>query len=123
MSLEQIVDSIVDHVLNFLLFTDHRCGKRLLLAVHPLDLLAQSLWVVSFRPGNVLPKSVAHDIFVVEEILLLTLIGSAHLIEFPDVLTLDFFDDGEVRSLGSGILEVYVVEVAEIDVHLADGPQ
>ena len=124
MSLEQVVDAMVDHVLNLLLLTDHRRGKRLLLlAVHPLDFLAQSFGVVSLGPGDVLAKGVAHDVLVVEEVLLFALVGLAHLIEFADILALDFLDDGEVCAFSGGILEVYVVEVAEIDVHLADGPQ
>lgn len=123
MSPKQIIDSMVNHVLHFLLLAYHGGQERLLLVVHLLDLLMESFGVVSFGPRNILPKGIAHDVLVVEEVLLLTLVGSAHLIEFPDILVFDLFDDCEVCSFSGGILEVYVIEIAEIDIHFADCSQ
>ena len=88
-----------------------------------LNLLVEPTRVVSFGPGHKLPKGIVNDVVVVEELLLLTLVGSAHLVEFPDVFVFHLLHHREVSTLTRRIFQVHICEVGEVDVHFADGSQ
>ena len=88
-----------------------------------LDLLVESARVVSFGSGYKLPKSIVNDVIVVKKLLLLALVGSAHLIEFPDVLIFHLLHHREVSAFACRVFQVHVCEIGEVYVHFADGSQ
>ena len=100
--------------------------RLILHAVLHIDFLyffVESLGVVSFGPRGEPSKGVLHKIVVVEELLLLALVGSTHLIEFSDILVFDFLHHREIRSLAGCVFEVHICEIGVVNVHLADGSQ
>jgi len=131
MLLKDVVYAMMDHMLKLVFLAYHRVlivvRLDLELRVHhgrhhvdPLDLVLQPSRVVSFASRNEGSKGRVHDIVFVEELVLLALVGPAHLIELPDVLVPHFLNQGKVCALAGLIFEVDVAEVAEVDVHFAD---
>ena len=113
---------MMDHVFHFLFLTDHRMmGVRY--KISSLYLLLQSFRVISFRPWSKLTESCIHNIFVVEVILLLTLIRTTHLIESSDILVLHFLHNWEICSFWSLVFKIHVAKVRKIYVHLTNGSQ
>ena len=95
MVVEDVVDSVVDHVLELLLLADHESVHRLLLVWHHVDSLNFVLKcsrVIGFGPRDERSEGRIENEVLVEEFLLLTLIGPAHLVEPSHVVVLHFFD-------------------------------
>ena len=121
----------MDHVFELLFLTDHRvldvcmcllwvCSS---VGVGFVDLVLEGSWVVGLGSWSVLPEGVVHDVLMVEEVVVIALVGTADLVELPDVLISHLLHEGEVCPLAGLVLEIHVGEVGEVDVHFADGPQ
>lgn len=120
-----MVYAVVNHVLELFFLVYHRLDVLRLLVGHVclVDFFLEATRVVCFRTGGIWTKCCIHDIIVVEEVLLLTLIGPAHLVKPTHIFVLHLLHLCKIGTFRRLILEVHIAEIRKIDIHLAYGSQ
>lgn len=119
---------MVNHVLELFFLIYHRLHVLRLLVGHVdhvglVDFFLEATRVVCFGTGGEWTKCCIHDIIVVEEVLLLTLIGPAHLVKPTHIFVLHLLHLCKIGTFRRLILEVHIAEIRKIDIHLAYGSQ
>lgn len=123
--IQDVVYAVVNHVLELFFLVYHRLDVLGLLVCHVglVDFFLEATRVICFGTGGEWTKCCIHDIIVVEEVLLLTLIGPAHLVEPTHIFVLHLLHLCKISTLRRLVLEIHIAEVRKIDIHLADGSQ